>query len=543
MVVRISLLIVCLLFSDVLAAATLTATVDKKEIIKGEHVLLTLSLINSDTRLRVQGISPNIDLTLLTKDFELGVPRETHRFNISRERGRSTSELTVELFPKHTGKFVIPSFTVDNVSSQPVHLQVHKGSANATPEIFARSGVTRHNVWQREQIIAYLDLYHRIELKSAKLGGDIDVEPTQLELHKLKESQRREKIAGLTYNVERSEWAITPFLNQEYKIYLPDIWIVTSDDRKIRLPFEEQHVDVKPLPDDVPPLAMVGKPVITQSGLNTTAHVDGVSPWTITVRAPASPTAFPDELPGLKVPDNIKVYRDAVERSVDQEATPVMGVANYRLYLIPLSAGEATLPEIHIPYFDPQRGIMDIATLDSQTLVVEAALHTATPTATNADVSTMTPEIATISNSDTSALTWKTLSMAAILLWLITLGLWLTTRKRTNAVTPSQIQKPSRNSQHTLLSVLLDAFDARTLEEGLNKWEQLYGNDPEIHNTVRAVQKKLYSKDKSAEDHDLRAAVDRAVVKINKTKIHKSTYDLWSPRSFTPRLTFIEEKR
>ena len=63
-----------------------------------EYVLLTLSLVNSDTRLRAAGISPNIDLTLLTRDFELGVPREDHRFNILRDRGRSTSELKVELF-------------------------------------------------------------------------------------------------------------------------------------------------------------------------------------------------------------------------------------------------------------------------------------------------------------------------------------------------------------------------------------------------------------------------------------------------------------
>ena len=542
MVARISLLIICLLFSDVLAAATLTATVDKKEIIEGEHVQLTLSLVNSDTRLRAQGISPNIDLTLLTKDFELGVPRETHRFSITRERGRSTSELTVELFPKRAGEFVIPTFTVDNVSSQPVHIRVQKGSADATPEVFARSGVTKNNVWQREQIIAYLDLYHRIELKSAKLGGDIDIEPTQLELHKLKESQRQEKVAGLTYNVERSEWAITPFLDRDYKIYLPDIWIVTSDDRKIRLPFEEQHLDVKALPDGVPPLVMVGKPEITQSGLDTTAQVDNVSPWTITVRAPVSPTAFPDEIPGLNISDNIKLYRDKIERSVDQETTFVVGVAKYRLYLIPLSAGDFTLPEIHIPYFDPQRGIMDVATLDSQTLAVEPALHTSTPTAVNAGISATTREI-TMPDSHASTLVWKALSLAAIMLWLITLGLWWTTRKRTNVLTRPQTQMLSRKSNHPLQSALLDAFGTRTLEEGLNKWEQLYGSDPEIHNTVRAIQEHIYSKDKPAEDINLRTAVTKVVEKITKVTEDKHTHNPWSPRAFTPRLTFIEEKR
>src|SRR3990172_9538145 len=152
--VRTSLLIACILFSATLTAATLTAAVDKKEVVMGEYLLLTLSLANSDTRLRAEGISPNIDLTLLSKDFELGVPREEHRFNISRNHGRAASELVVELFPRHAGKLAIPSFTVDASPSAPVPIQVHKKSAGTTPEIFVRSGITKNSVWQREQVIA-----------------------------------------------------------------------------------------------------------------------------------------------------------------------------------------------------------------------------------------------------------------------------------------------------------------------------------------------------------------------------------------------------
>jgi BatD DUF11 like domain len=540
---RIFLLIACLLFSDVLAAATLTATVDKKEILANEYVILTLSLINSDTRLRAQGISPNVDLTLLTKDFELGVPRETHRFNISRDRGRSTSELTVELFPRRPGKFVIPSFTVDNVSSRPVQVQVHKGAADATPEVFTRSGVSKEDVWQREQVIVYLDLYHRVELKSAKLGGDIDIEPLQLELHKLKESQRQETVRGLSYNVERTEWAITPFLSEDYKIYLPDIWIVTSDERKIRLPFEEQHIGVKALPDNVPPLAMIGKPEISQHGFKDAAHVDQVSPWTITIRTPASPTTLPDELPGLNTPGNLKIYHDAAERNFDQESTPVMSVASYRFYLIPLAAGQFTLPEIRIPYFDPQRGVMDVATLAGQTLVVEAAVQSATPSATASLPPISAREIITTTGSRETSLVWKSLSIAALILWLLTLALWWATRRQAKDSISQPQQKTARTGRHPLQTALLKAFDSRTLEEGLHSWELAHGKDPEIRKTVRAVQNHIYGKDKATRENTLHTEVKKALDKITHAKSQNGRLDPWSPRSFTPRLIFIEDKR
>lgn len=540
---RILLFAGCLLFSTLLFAATLTATVDKKEVVMGEHVILTLSLVNSDTRLRAEGISPNIDLTLLTRDFDLGVPREDHRFNIFRNRGRSTSELIVELFPKQAGKFIIPSFSVDEVSSEPVQIQVHKGTVEATPEIFVRSGVTKKSVWQREQTIVYLDLYHRIELKSAKLGGDIDIEPTQLELHKLNQSERTEKVAGIAYNVVRTAWAITPFLSQDYKIYLPDIWVETNDGRKVRLPFDEQSIETKTLPANVPPLAIIGKPVLSQTNFTETAQVNSVLPWNITIRAPAGPASFPETLPALNMPDNIKLYRDTTERTIDQASDQIMGVANYHAYLIPLMAGEFILPEIRMPYFDPEKGAMDIAILDSQQISVEPALQSLTSSTPNIDLPASTLESIAIPHSQKPLFAWKILAIASTTLWLATLGAWWYMRRKSIDAMTLRKPVPVQTGQCPLQTALLDAFGSRTLEEGLNKWEQLHGRDIEIYNTVRAVQKHYYGETKSTQENELRAYVNKAVDLINAASTTMSAHDPWSPRTFTPRLTFIEDKK
>src|SRR5690606_27521550 len=122
-------------------SAGFVAEVDRKELYVNEHVVLTLALTDSETRLRAEGVSPNVDLTVLTGQFDLGAPRADFRFNVNRPRGRSTSTITVELFPRETGRLRIPAFTVDGLSTSPIELRVLALPADATPEVFARSGI------------------------------------------------------------------------------------------------------------------------------------------------------------------------------------------------------------------------------------------------------------------------------------------------------------------------------------------------------------------------------------------------------------------
>jgi len=115
-------------------AAELKATVDRREAALNEHVALTISLINSDTRLRAEGISPNVDLSVLTKDFDIGTPHVENRYNIYRGRGRSTSELSVDLFPRRDGRLVIPAFRVDGLSTAPIIIEARKLPAGAVAD-------------------------------------------------------------------------------------------------------------------------------------------------------------------------------------------------------------------------------------------------------------------------------------------------------------------------------------------------------------------------------------------------------------------------
>ncbi|NOY72749.1 MAG: protein BatD, partial [Gammaproteobacteria bacterium] len=187
-------LVLLFLFTASSLAAEFTAEVDRSELNADEHLTLTLSLNNSDTRLRAQGVSPNIDLSVLTSDFDLGTPEVKNRYNIYRNRGRSTSSLSISLFPKETGNFTIPAFHLDGLTTATLPIKVQAPSD--APLAFTQATVNQQKIWVGQQLVIHLDLFTRIPLESAKLGGALETEPTPLELieHiRLPRTERTEK--------------------------------------------------------------------------------------------------------------------------------------------------------------------------------------------------------------------------------------------------------------------------------------------------------------------------------------------------------------
>ncbi|MEQ6340799.1 MAG: BatD family protein [Gammaproteobacteria bacterium] len=536
MVARIAFILLTLWASNTLAA-TLTASVDRKELAVNEHIVFTLSLINSDTRLRAEGISPNVDLSVLTKNFDLGTPRADNRFILTREGGRSTSSITVELFPKRPGAVTIPAFSVDGLRSQPVTIKASPTASNTNPEVFIRSGVNKTTVWAREQTIAHIDLYHRINLTTASLGGDIEASPMRIDLmeyRKLPQAERKEEVAGISYNVQRIAWAIFPAQSGELTVRLPDVWAITANGRRLRLPGGQHRLQVKALPAGIPADILVGKPEISQAPLTALPDANSLTSLSITLRAPVGANALPGTLPGLAAPAQVKLYQDNAQRRTDETADGLTNVATYILSVTPLAAGNFRLPPIRLRYFDPQRGVMDTVESPGQTLLVNAGPKPVTP-AVAAPASRSTAKI-----HDTSSLAWQITALTFAVLWLATLGLWLRAR-RTPPLKKSLVKEMPGETKtfrtaHPLQAILLDAFGAPSLEQGLGEWEARFGVDQELRETVRTVQRLYYGKQK-VDEEKLRPTVQAAVARIHAgAPIKQAIADRWSPQAFTSRV-------
>jgi len=513
-------------------AAEFTAAVDRKELALQEHVVLTLSLVNSETRLRAQGVAPNVDLSVLTRDFDVGTPDVENNYNIYRGRGRSTSTLNVDLFPRRRGRLIIPPFTVDGLRTAPIVIEARGLPAGVMPEVFSRGGVSKNIVWQREQVVAWLDVYHRIQLKSASIGEYLSTEPTAIELlehQDLPQSERTETVKGVKYGVTRIAWALFPKDRGTLTLYLPDVWLVTIDGRKLRLPFQPQQVTVRPLPAAVGEEIPVGKPELAQTEPTPAPSVNELSSWTVTVRGAFSRFALPDTLPLPSPPIGVKIYSDRGQRNDQAGSNGLTAIMSYTLSALPQEGGDFVLPPLRIPYFDPAHGDLEVAELPGPRL--RAAATEPAPVAADAAAGHPLPVEGRSSAAPVSL--WRTLAVVFAVLWLLTV---LRLRHRpwaaASAAAPPQPQPPPA-LHHPLQGRLLTAFGSRTLEQGLNAWEAAHGFDARLRETVRAVQRVCYGQGAQA-DAALGHAVDEAINRIRTGASAPAPPgdDCWLPEAF-----------
>lgn len=529
-------LTVALWWSSSAAAAELSASVDRTQVSRDGYILLTLKLINSDTRLRARGVSPNVDLTLLSDDFEVGVPHTQNRFNLYRGHGRSTSALEVELFPKRVGTAIIPPFSVDGLTSKPISVVVVPASPNPTPDIFVKSGVTKETVWLRQQTVAYLDLYYRVDLKDAQLGEHIDTDPLDIDLDKLPQGDRKLSVGPFTYHVERIGWALMPLHSGKLVVTLPELWAESVDGKKFHSPPQTKVITVKPLPASVPPLTLVGKPTLTQDLDQHEAVANKLLSWTVTLKAPTALDSLPRTLPLAKLPEQFKFYFDRPELRKDVRDTGMTAIATYAVSAIPLQAGRFAIPAIDIPYFDPDTGRMSRVTQPSVTLTVRAG---AAPGGHGVAPPGPPPAAAAATGRHPRAVYyWQAATALFAALWLLTWAYrWRRPPLATTAPRRHGAPRIAHPQQHPLKALLLEAFGSRTLEEGLNDYERRHGRDPAVRDAVRAVQRLCYSPEKGTQRHSLETAVKQVARTIRNTKARAADQrpdDPWSPRTFTP---------
>src|SRR3569623_1839816 len=545
------LLVPLLILSSAFAhAAQLHASVDQSALALNEPVTLTLALTDSDTRLRAEGVSPNVDLSVLAKDFDVGTPTVSNRYNVYQGRGRSTSELRVELFPRRAGTLTIPVFRLEGLATQALTLSVRALPADAVPEVFSRGGVSKGAVWQREQFIAWLDVYHRVKLKSASVGEYIDTEPLRIELmehRELPQSEREETVKGVRYQVPRIAWAIFPKESGELRIHLPDVWLVTADDRKLRLPYLDARVRVRALPANVTADIPVGAPQLSQTPPGPPPGAGQLSSWTVTVQGRFSRFALPDLLPLPPAPAGIKLYADRAERSSDVKADGVTTALHYTLSALPELGGRHVLPAVRLPYFDTERGQVAMAELAAPVFEVSggaaAPSCAATPPVAPSNTASGAPAPAATRDKGMAASTddvraWQIGAAVFASLWLLTLVLWWrTTRLRPlTPQTPLPHATASPHKQHPLLAQLLTALNARSLEAGLHAWESNNGVDQDVRAAVRAVQNRLYGPHKAGDDAALTTQGAAAGVKIRVTEKKRpagAAVDPWRPESFS----------
>lgn len=302
-------------------------------------------------RLIASGIDANlshIDLSPLETDF--GVVIREYLGSTGNANNTAQQQLALQLYPRRTGHLQVPALAFAAASSNPLDLEVLQAQGASGP-INVEYHITSAQPWQRQQVLL------RISVTTPDKFARLDAMEM---LHKDSEvrTMAASKVTQGGSTRLETGWVIFPLQSGRQRISLPPVLyhLQGAVERRFYLPHVE--LNVRPLPDYIPPLMPVGRVSVDSSiEANKLLNTGETYHWNIRLHSPELlPHLLPPVLRQIS-PDKQVNYLPA--RSRREENITALGSHGVVVHTIPfqsLSTGRIKLPELRIQYFDPEQG-------------------------------------------------------------------------------------------------------------------------------------------------------------------------------------------
>ncbi|HAP51450.1 MAG TPA: protein BatD, partial [Marinobacter adhaerens] len=322
---------------------------------------------------------PKPDIEKVEPDFE--ILAQNQQYSIRTVNSQMVGEITwtYQLAPKTTGELTIPALTFKDAVSEPVTVEVVDGSPpdQAAPgrDSFIELSADKDEVYVQEQLILTVRLFFRGNLIRGELS-----EPTHP--HVIIESLGRQQEFsryrdGVRYRVVERRYAIFP--QRPGTLKLPPVRFegqardASGSLRFLRDSEELFEVPVKDVPaqfsgDTWLPATGLS---LEESGLPPSLEVATGENITREIRLTAA--GLPGEaLPPLPdtVPDGLRSYPEEPERQTETTPAGLTSSLKQSVALVPVEAGQMTLPAIRIYWWDTEADRERVAVIPEKTLTV-----------------------------------------------------------------------------------------------------------------------------------------------------------------------------
>ncbi len=463
-----SLLMLLLLVGPAGAADDFSAELDRTQVRANE----TLTL-----RLRAEGrLAGEPDLSPLHQDFEILNQSSGTRMSISNGAVSQTREWTLELAPRRGGRLQVPPLSLDGKQTRPVEVEVvpadQTAAGTGSQPIFVDTQVENATPYVQQSVVYRVRVLYREQPRRAVLS---EPEAAGATLERQGEDQSSsETIQGQRYTVIERRYLVVPQRSGPLTIQSPRLEALLPESRSAgrRGPFadfndpfggapfqglpevfdlgtgrrviergQDLTVQVRPQPDGsagtwlpaesvqladewtpAPPRFRVGEPVTRT--------------LVITARG-ATAAQLPTLDPGT--PEGAKVYPEP-PKVEDLPGSAPTALKTVKIALVPTRAGELTLPEIRVPWWDTTADQERVAVIPARRVQVAPAPGepaSAQPTAgaaaaplqDTADAPLATPDTGVDPSGTSSAqVPWPWLTLLFALAWVATLS-WTLLRR------------------------------------------------------------------------------------------------------------------
>lgn len=459
-----------------LLAADFTASVNRNQIKSHESLTLNLTL---------NGTSANAapDLSPLKNTFHLNGQQQYSNTTITNGRLSSSMTWKISLTPKVEGEISIPSLNISTsegiLSSQPIKVYATKGKLDSN-DASDEQGMTLNTEASLTKPYKDEPLFYTLRLTSKSDLANVSLEKFNVE-NAIVEANGDPKsfkkiIDGVQFNVVEFSFIITPL--KAGSLTIPSLTLHGSLPMKRsghRGSFFDDDFDamfMMPGFERLKPFTLASNPTV----LEVQAPISELSPWlpakslhieevwddsqTLQVGEPLTreykitaegltSSQLPNLHPQHSSVQGFKIYADKPESGDEVKEGRIHSYRKERYTLIPQEAGEMTLPEISVAWWDVNNHKKATAHLPARAVRIQPNLNTAF----NANVLTQPSDLPATSSQDSATSTGMliyallaglTALLLAAIFWVMALQKKI--QKLTEA--PTSLKEPSKKTAH-----------------------------------------------------------------------------------------------
>ncbi|PKF63442.1 protein BatD [Psychromonas sp. psych-6C06] len=428
-----ALILIMLFSSPLLAATKVTATVSDNQVALGDIFILTVSVNDNDDDYQ-------LDTRSLEQSFTVYRPSQSQRTEYINGEFSQQTQWQVRLQAKSLGKLTIPRLKIGDLATNPIEINVVEPSqiSQSTGE---EQSVFIENRIDKEQVYIGQSFIYTTKLFISKNSNELDLDPPYFEGVEAsvfgKDKNAQTVRNGIRYNTITRQYKLTPSKSGQFEINSP---LLTGTLRKVVAVSEWQNrviadpinvrgdslnINVKAIPENYQGDWIVSDDLrlIEDNDLSAQSYKVG-EPITRSITLQIA-SIDKEKLPNIKLnyPADLRVYPDQDQlEEAQSNSGKRYAIRIMRHAIIADQAGDLTLPEIKLNWFNSRTDKAETAILPAQTLTIlpaETTQSTTLPT-TQPIVEQPTPTIIV----DNKTLIYWQITVALLLLIILIMVLY-----------------------------------------------------------------------------------------------------------------------
>jgi len=516
--IKYSLISLTLFVLSSMSQAEVTASVDRNQIVIGETFTLTVS-VDKNT-------NEQPDLSELEQVFRVLGTSQSSSTQIINGSYSVNKSWQISLMPLGVGENTIPPIKLGTEYTKPIQIKITKSDPNAKAngDIFIEVVSDKDSAFVKEQILVTIKLFYSISLSEGVLSEPVASNAIISQLGK--GSSYRTQRDGKLYEVIERHYAL--FAEKSGVLELNPVifngrdntsrrnFSMFSTGKPVRAVSKPLSFEIKPIPQ-----TSIGKAWLPASKVQISQQWSK-PPYKVGEPITRTITLYVEGLGETQIPDielgdipDIRIYPEQPQTQTEETTETLKSYKQVKLALIPTHDGAIRIPEYQLEWYNVKTNTIEYAKLPPMTLQVDAGeFAMEKPKIDNPFVSkkqgdtVQKPE--TPNNIDNTSVTiiekdptlWQILSALLLVLWLITLFLFLkkpaskTQKKKTKTINISKKQilmAAEQSNLKELQTVLLSWWNDQYPNHKVTNLSQIKNLvNPQMQNLLEELQQQLY---------------------------------------------------